>query len=138
MSRMNEAKGTARLRALGLRGKLPAQLTEAVVEAVRAHPQGDRYLLADGQVPGLALMVGATGAGTFWLQYRTTAGQRRMHKVCSAGAATLRDARALAKEALVTVSRGGDPAAEKQQARAEGAAVQRLGQSLSAGYAPKM
>src|SRR2546422_5034690 len=137
MGRVNETNWTGRLQALGLRGKLPEQLTEAVLEAIRTRPQGERYLLADGQVPGLALMVGATGAATWWLQYRNAAGQRRMHKVCPAGAASLRDARALARKLLVAVASGADPAAEKRQARRESAKGKTVRQYLEDVYEPK-
>jgi len=71
MSKANEANWTERLRALGFNGKLPAALTDAVIEAVRRRPLGARYVLPDGKVPGLSLRVGAGGAATFSLVYRT-------------------------------------------------------------------
>src|SRR4051812_7061099 len=135
MGRVNDEKRIARLRALGLRGKLPDVLTETVLEAVRTHPQGEVYQLSDGRVPGLALEVGASGAGTFWLNYKTTSGIRRRLKIGLAGAITLGDVRALAMRALADVAANKDPAADRKAARASAQSVRAY---LDDVYAPKV
>src|ERR1700736_5879229 len=103
MGRIDETRRIERLRAIGVRGKLPDVLTETVLEAVRTHPQGECYTLADGRIPGLVLEVGAGGAATWWLRFRTQAGIQRRLKIGTAGAIALDDARALARKALVAV-----------------------------------
>lgn len=135
MGRIDEAKRIDRLRAIGMRGKLPDVITETVLEAVRTHPQGEAYALADGRVPGLALEVGAGGAATFWLWYRTTAGQRRHLKIGAAGAISLDAARELAMAALVAARRGEDPAQTRKEARS---AAQTVREYLDDVYGPKV
>jgi len=135
MGRVDETKRIERLRAIGVRGKLPDVLTETVLEAVRTRPQGESYTLADGRVPGLALEVGAAGAATWWLWYRTTSGQRRHLKLGAVGAVTVELARELAMEALVAVGRGEDPAQARKEARS---AAQTVEGYLVDVYAPKV
>src|SRR5947208_4134971 len=103
MGKINAAQRETRLRAIGIKGKLLDALTETLLEAVRTHPLGEVYKLADGRVPGLALEVGAEGTGTFWLQYKTKTGQRRGLRIGAAGAVTLKSARELAMAALASV-----------------------------------
>ncbi len=121
MSKRNQNAWAERLRAIGCRGTLPSTLTAAVVEAARRRPLGVRYVLPDGEVPGLELRVGASGTATFLLWYRTKAGVRRHQKIGSAGAATLEDARARSRKLLVSVADGQDPVAaarvEAEQSR---------------------
>jgi len=112
MRKRNENNWSERLRAIGCRGTLPSSLTAAVVEAARRRPLGARYVLPDGEVPGLELRVGAAGGATFLLWYRTKAGQRRHQKIGAAGAVTLDDARARARKLLVSVADGQDPTAK--------------------------
>jgi len=112
MRKRNENAWSERLRAIGCRGTLPSSLTAAVVEAARRRPMGVRYVLLDGEVPGLELRVGATGTASFLLWYRTKAGVRRHQKIGVAGAVTLDDARARARKLLVSVADGQDPTAK--------------------------
>lgn len=119
MGKVNEAKRIERLRALGWRGKMPDALTERVLDLVRTHPQGARYTLADGNVPGLVLQAEASGSASFLLFYRTREGRQRGLKIASAGAMSLDDVRSAARARLVEVERGGDPLEEKREARAE-------------------
>ncbi|SRR5216683_258095 len=134
MRKASEANWTEKLRALGCRGKLPAALTDAVVEAARRRPLGERYVLADGEVPGLSLRVGKGGSATYWLHYRVQ-GRRRRHKVGAAGAVTLDDARARARRLLVKVEDGQDPLA---LARAEAEAQRTVRSYLEDVYAPRV
>ena len=121
MGKVNEELRESRLKALGLRGALPDMLTETVLEAVRTHPTGERYQLADGDVPGLVLAISGDGKASFLLHYRTKDGSQRTLKVASAGAMPLKAVRKLARTKLEEVGRGGDPAEEKREARAESA-----------------
>jgi integrase len=124
---------TERLRALGCRGVLPRALTDAVVDAARRRPLGERYVLADGEVPGLSLRVGAGGGGTFWLHYRVH-GERRRQKIGAAGTVSLEEARARARRLLVKVEDGQDPLA---LARAEAERQRTVRSYLVDVFAPK-
>src|SRR4051812_43822103 len=132
MRRTDDANWADRLRALGCRGKLPLALTDAVVEAARRRPLGERYVLADGEVPGLSLRVGKTGSATFWLHYRVQ-GRRRRQKIGAAGAVPLDEARARARRLLVKVEDGQDPLA---LARAAAEAQRTVRGYLEDVYAP--
>src|SRR5437667_2108 len=92
-NRVDREKRDQRLRRLGLNGRLPEALTERVVEAVRTHPTGERYMLADGRVAGLALAVYPDGAANYVLQIRTQAGVARRCGLGSATSVTLEAAR---------------------------------------------
>ena len=118
MGKANQELRENRLRALGLRGKLPDALTEKVLDAVQSHPTGERYKIVDGEVPGLALQVAADGAASFLLQYRNSDGAQRTLKVAAAGAMPLEAVRKLARTKLEEVGRGADPTEEKRAARA--------------------
>src|SRR5712691_12597507 len=107
--KVDREKLDAKLRAIGMSGRLPASLTERVLDAVRGNPLGARYTLPCGEVPGLYLDVSGEGSALFMLGYRTTSGVRRQHKIATVGEVPLKDARALAQEALAVVRRGGDP-----------------------------
>jgi integrase len=119
MARMDLEKRDERLRSLGLKGKLPAVLTERVVEAVRTHPTGERFILADGKVPGLALAVNPDGAASWLLQARSLAGNAIRHGLGSATAVSLDDARDEAQRVRTAIREGRDPVAEKRAARVE-------------------
>ena len=54
-ARVDREKWEQRLRAIGMKGKLPAVLTEKVIEAAVRSPIGGRYMLTDGVIGGLAL-----------------------------------------------------------------------------------
>lgn len=140
MGKRDGANWKARMTALGLRGKLPEVLTEKVVEAVRTHAQGARYRLSDGTVSGLSLQVDASGSASFVLQYRTKGGVARSLGLAAAGAISLDDVRSLALEKLVEVKRGGDPAQEKRDARAQAqlAKSSTVRAYLTDVYAPKV
>jgi integrase len=135
MGKIDGQRREARLRAIGMKGKLPDVLSETVLEAVRTHPLGEVYTLADGKVPGLALDVGTEGAATYWLNFRTHAGIRRRLKIATAGAVTLKTARDLAMAALAAVGRGDDPAQARKEARS---AAQTVREYLENVYAPKV
>ena len=84
------------------------KLTKSAVDA--AQPQAEAVELRDTLVPGFLRKV-------FMLQYRTNAGERRKPSLGLYGELTVEQARSLAQEWLAQVRRGGDPAAEKAEAR---------------------
>ena len=91
------------------------QLTKSAVDA--AQPQDKAIELRDTVVPGFLCKITPAGRKVFMLQYRTNAGERRKPSLGLYGELTVEQARSLAQEWLAQVRRGGDPAAEKAEAR---------------------
>jgi integrase len=128
-----------RLRALGIKGKLPAVLTQGVVDATQKKPLGVRYSLADGSVLGLRLQVNETGAASYLLHYRR-AGKLRHFGLGSARAVTLAKAREEAEDARTARRKGHDPIEDEKARRM----AEKLAQSntlrayLTEVYGPKV
>ncbi len=91
------------------------KLTKSAVDA--AQPQAQAIELRDTLVPGFLCKVTPAGRKVFMLQYRTNAGERRKPALGLFGELTVEQARSLAQEWLAQVRRGGDPAADKAEAR---------------------
>ena len=91
------------------------KLTKSAVDA--AQPQAEAVELRDTLVPGFLCKITPAGRKVFMLQYRTNAGERRKPALGLFGELTVEQARSLAQEWLAQVRRGGDPAAEKAEAR---------------------
>jgi integrase len=90
-------------------------LSKRLVDA--AVPRSTEYQVFDGEIPGLALRVSPKGRKVYALFYRTATGRKRTLTLGSHGALTPEQARRLAKDRLAGVTRGEDPAAERQRAR---------------------
>jgi len=91
-------------------------MTDLTEKTIKAAAPGD--VLKDTQVKGLQLRV-FPQSRAFYLYYRNQAGVQRKPKLGDHGTLTLTDARRLAREKLMAVARGEDPAAERKVARAE-------------------
>ncbi|ERS13217.1 integrase [Alcanivorax sp. PN-3] len=91
------------------------KLTKSAVDA--AQPQAQPVELRDTLVPGFLCKITPAGRKVFMLQYRTNAGERRKPALGQYGELTVEQARSLAQEWLAQVRRGGDPAADKAEAR---------------------
>ena len=91
------------------------KLTKSAVDA--AQPQAQAVELRDTLVPGFLCKITPAGRKVFMLQYRTNAGERRKPALGLYGELTVEQARSLAQEWLAQVRRGGDPAADKAEAR---------------------
>ncbi|HAS1002842.1 TPA: tyrosine-type recombinase/integrase [Enterobacter cloacae] len=91
------------------------KLTKSAVDA--AQPQAQAIELRDTLVPGFLCKITPVGRKVFMLQYRTNAGERRKPALGLFGELTVEQARSLAQEWLAQVRRGGDPAADKAEAR---------------------
>ena len=91
------------------------KLTKSAVDA--AQPQAEAVELRDTLVPGFLCKITPAGRKVFMPQYRTNAGERRKPSLGLYGELTVEQARSLAQEWLAQVRRGGDPAAEKAEAR---------------------
>ncbi|HCI1651728.1 TPA: tyrosine-type recombinase/integrase [Pseudomonas aeruginosa] len=91
------------------------KLTKSAIEA--AQPESEPVELRDTLVPGFLCKVTPAGRKVFMLQYRTNSGERRKPSLGLFGELTVEQARSLAQEWLAQVRRGGDPAADKAEAR---------------------
>jgi hypothetical protein len=95
------------------------RLTEAGIQRIKA-PASGRLAIADAVVPGLWLRITAKDARSWSVMYRVPgrpAAQRvTIGKWPSVGVA---DARQLAREVLLQIERGEDPAAKKRERRAQ-------------------
>lgn len=95
------------------------RLTNQTILALKG--QEKRYDVPDeGGVPGLSIRVTSTGRKTWTFRYRTHLGKQRRITLGQFGNKTgigLKDARDLARGILTNVSKGEDPAKEKQDAR---------------------
>ncbi len=107
---------------------MKAKLTQALISRTTASP-GKRLELWDTVLPGLFIVVGEQ-AKTYCVRYQVPGGPRRKKKLGSAEVLTVAEAREMAREVLVAVSRGEDPAAPKPS---EGIT---LGQLLEDHYYP--
>jgi integrase len=90
-------------------------LTKRLVNA--SAPREAEYQIFDGDIPGLALRVHPNAQKIYALFYRTATGRKRTLTLGKHGAITPEQARRLAKDRLAEVTRGGDPAGERQQVR---------------------
>lgn len=70
-----------------------------------------------GGVSGFGLRAYASGAKVFYLRYRTSSGRARSLRLGSYGDLTVQQARQIAREAKAVVLAGGDPQAERANAR---------------------
>jgi len=93
------------------------RLTEISVR--KAKPRSAAYLIWDTHQRGLALQVQPTGAKA-WKVIYSRHGRPRWLTLSAANAVGLSDARTLAAEAMLTVAKGGDPAADKRAERGAG------------------
>ena len=95
------------------------RLTNQTILALKG--QDKRYDVPDeGGVPGLSIRVTSNGRKTWTFRYRTHLGKQRRITLGQFGNKTgvgLKDARDLARGILADVSKGDDPAKEKQDAR---------------------
>ena len=78
---------------------------------------GNKVRYPDHDVKGLELRVTAAGAKTFVIRYRKPNRRQAEMALGKAGVLTLADARQRAREALVEVAAGGDPAESKKAAQ---------------------
>lgn len=96
-------------------------LTEKAVEAARYRGQGGAHCIVwDATLPGLGLRVYPTERKAWVLYYRTQAGRKRLHQLGRWPEITLAKARELARRRLVEVAEGGDPSADRTEARRQG------------------
>lgn len=97
-------------------------LTDRTVSATKAKP-GERVELWDALTPGLCLRVTDNGVKSWVLRYRAADGRQPRLKIGDANRMTLKAARIEAGRLKDLIFKGGDPQAERRQARAAAKAV---------------
>jgi integrase len=93
------------------------KLTKRSVEALKPPSEGQAFLW-DGEMRGFGVRVIPSGLKSFVLQYRTSTGRSRRIGLGRFGVLTVEQARKEAREKLVAVSKGADPAEESAASRA--------------------
>jgi integrase len=126
MNEIQAAIWTDRLNRLGITRRQPANLTQTVVDAAQRRPLGERYVLADGEVPGLMLRLVTDGSAFYSFRFRNDAGKQPRLTLGAAKVLTLEQARQRARAELLKVGQGGDPAKERTEKRATAAAAELL------------
>src|SRR5215469_13027106 len=94
------------------------ELTDAFVRALKPPARG-RIDLRDTLVPCLTLRITHTGTATWSVQARTREGKRTRPSLGTWPVVGIRKARQQARLMLAEIAHGGDPAADKRQARIE-------------------
>src|SRR4051812_1576229 len=93
------------------------KLTKSVVDAAKPNPTTDAFLW-DSELRGLGLRVKPSGAKSFFLQYRNAAGRSRRYTIRDQSVLAPDEVRKQARELLVDIARGGDPAEKRSADRA--------------------
>ncbi|MCH7521879.1 MAG: DUF4102 domain-containing protein, partial [Candidatus Marinimicrobia bacterium] len=93
------------------------KLTKKVVEKAKPDPDGGDVFLWDTALPGFGVRIYPSGTRKYLVQYRTKDNRQRRMVLGQHGVLTAENARDMARDILVAVSKGGDPAAEKKAAR---------------------
>ena len=94
-------------------------ITDAMVQRVKAAPEGKRSEYWDAVIPGFGLRVTDAGGKSFFL--RTRSGSEQLRMSWSYPAASLEAARAAAKAVLADIATGIDPKVKRAEAEREAA-----------------
>lgn len=94
---------------------MKAKLTVRSVEAIL--PDKRDTILWDAELAGFGCKVTPAGKRTYFLYYRTKEGQQRRPMIGQHGAMKPEAARAIAREWLAEVAKGGDPSQSRKQGR---------------------
>lgn len=95
--------------------KTSRKLTKTVVDGIKATDKDEVYW--DAELPRFGLRVKPTGAKTFVVQYRNSAGRTRKLALGRFGVLTPEEARQRARKALLGVADGKDPSADRRAQR---------------------
>lgn len=92
------------------------KLTKSKVDALT--PRAERYVVNDSGLPGFEIRVNVDGSKTAVVRYRRDGRVRRVTLGKLSEAFTFAKAREAASDVLLKVKAGGDPASERERARA--------------------
>jgi integrase len=94
-----------------------AKLTKTLVAGLSPDPKGKDAFAWDSETRGFGVRVKPSGVASFLVQYRTVEGRTRRLVIGRIGTITPDQARRLAREKLLEVSKGADPSTERQAHR---------------------
>jgi integrase len=94
-----------------------AKLTKRVIDALRPDAQGRDLFVWDGELRGFGVRMKPSGTASFVIQYRTPQGRSRRLAIGKTGTLTPEQARVSARRLLAEAAEGGDPAADRHEAR---------------------
>ncbi len=89
-------------------------LTKIVVDHAQARPGKHTYIY-DSKLKGFSLRISKAGVKAFCVEYRLSKKMTRRVTLGRFGVLTVDQARSAAKDILLTVALGGDPAADKKR-----------------------
>jgi integrase len=96
------------------------KITKRTVDRLRPDPDGhDRFLwdAGDGALKGFGVRIKPSGTASYIVQYRNKEGRTRRLALGRVGVLTPEEARREAGDKLKAATRGGDPSAERHEAR---------------------
>jgi integrase len=93
------------------------KLTKRFLEAIKPDQNGKDVFAWDRELRGFGLRLKPSGAGSYVVQYRTAKGATRRYAFAQIGTLTPDQARTRAKGLLATAEAGGDPSAQRHEAR---------------------
>jgi integrase len=94
------------------------KLTKRIVDAIRPDAMGREIFMWDAAIRGFGLRVMPSGTASYFVQYRTAEGRTRRLRIGPVGTLTPDQARDIARDKLVAVTKGADPSAERHAVRA--------------------
>lgn len=95
------------------------RITKTIINAARSET-GRESFLWDEETPGFGVRVKGSGAVAYVIQFRNSWGRTRRMVIGKIGRMTPDEARKRARELLVTVDKGEDPAEKRQRDRSAG------------------
>jgi len=92
---------------------MATKLTKRYLESLKPDPNRE-IIVWDKRIPGFGFRITPKGARSFFLKYRTKAGQQRKPTIGVYGDVTLDEARDIAEDWRKIIRKGGDPSADKK------------------------
>lgn len=93
-----------------------AKITKRFVDGLKPDPTQEKQWM-DDSLSGFGVRMTPTGAASYFVRYRTQDGAARRMVLGKVGTLTPDEARKIAAEKLGAVAKGGDPSAERTEAR---------------------
>lgn len=93
------------------------KITKRVIDALTPPPTAGETFTWDSELKGFGVRLMASGVGSFILKYRNQEGRQRKLAIGRIGAITPDEARALARQRLAEIAKGGDPSENRRAIR---------------------
>jgi integrase len=92
------------------------KITKRLVDSLQPDPDRDLFVWDEG-LKGFAVRMTPTGSSSYLVQYRTPRGRTRRYAFAKVGTLTPDHARTKARQLLADAESGGDPSAQRHEAR---------------------